>query len=453
MDVIRPGLGRVLDFVVLDELQKRTGIVADDVLKFGLGEMLCNALDKDDASEIGVDLHVDGGFYRLAVSDNGSKKLNAEEVRIIFDFERKASSKRGLHFVSRGRFGSALKCILGYSYALAESKGLKPPAIIVRSAGNEYIVTITVDKMVENVQLNVQVKQMRDDGLTTFIAKFPKDFEYDIGALKNVVFATSMVNPWRKITYNILGESGSLGSAEDCKPLRKETSVLWYTIEQFLALYKDFVKTMPNSKLKDFIPLFRGFTSKKLIKEILQELTAAVNHDSKSNENLQFLPSSPIKDLSENTVLTLFRIMREKAKPISKRSVKSVLGCVGKESFEKFREHLGWKRLRYALLPGIQIECPEYYHSNGLCHNLHHVEFPYLVELAVFDRKDDGIGLQVYQCVNFMASMEDIFSRMYNINYHMGRAGITKETPVTVVVHLVCPVLKWLNYGKSGLGE
>jgi hypothetical protein len=52
-----------------------------------------------------------------------------------------------------------------------------------------------------------------------------------------------------------------------------------------------------------------------------------------------------------------------------------------------------------------------------------------------------------------MASMEDVFSRIYNINYHLGRVGITEDTPVTVVAHLVCPVLKWLNYGKSGLSE
>jgi hypothetical protein len=194
----------------LDELRKRTGVVPEDVLRFALGEMLCNALDKNDASKIGVDLRVDGDFYRLAVSDNGSKKLNPKEVRMIFDFERKASSKRGLHIVSRGYLGNALKCILGYSYALAVSKGLEPPAIIVRSAGLEYIVTLTVDKMVENVQLNLQVEQMQDDGLTTFIAKFPKDFEYNIRALKDIVFATSMVNPWRKITITSLVKADPL---------------------------------------------------------------------------------------------------------------------------------------------------------------------------------------------------------------------------------------------------
>lgn len=145
--------------------------------------------------------------------------------------------------------------------------------------------------------------------------------------------------------------------------------------------------------------------------------------------------------------------MKTKAKPIAKRSIASVLGVVGEKSFEKVREQNGWERLRHTMMPGIRVECPEYYHGDGPCRNPDHVEFPVLIELAVFDRKQDGEGLKVYQCVNFMASMEDIFSRIYNINYHLGRVGISKDMPVTVVGHLLCPVLKWLNYGKSGLGE
>jgi hypothetical protein len=46
-DVIRPGTGRGLDFVNLDELRKRTGIIIEEVLKFAMSEMLCNSLDTD----------------------------------------------------------------------------------------------------------------------------------------------------------------------------------------------------------------------------------------------------------------------------------------------------------------------------------------------------------------------------------------------------------------------
>jgi hypothetical protein len=458
-DIVRPGVSRGLDFVIVDELRKRTGITPQEVLKFALAEMVCNGLDKQDATEINVEVETEGEFHMLGVSDNGDKKLTVKELRLILDFENKASSKRGFLRVSRGYLGNALKCIFGYSYALAESKGLNPPDIVVKSANHEYTIVLKPDKVREVIKSKIGTAKRKDDGFTTFIVKFPK---FDVreehhpsrpSVLKDLIFATSMVNPSRKITYNIFGEEGSLGSAEGGNSIRNETSVLWYTGKQFLSLYKDFVRATPDAKLKGFIPLFRGFTSKKVIGEILQELTTAVNHDSKTSKYVQFLPATPIKDLSVNAIVALFKIMRAKAKPISKRSVKSVLGCIGEGSFEKLREQHGWQRLRYVIMPAIRVECPEYYHHDEHCDNLDHVEFPYLIELAVFDRKQDGEGLKVYQCVNFMASMEDLFSRIFDISYRLGMVGITEETPVTVVAHLVCPVLRWLNYGKSSLDE
>jgi hypothetical protein len=175
---------------------------------------------------------------------------------------------------------------------------------------------------------------------------------------------------------------------------------------------------------------------------------------------VQFFPATAIKDLPKEGVAKLFAAMRARAKPVAKRSIPSVLGVVGEKSFESLREQNGWERLKYVMLPGIQAECPTCFGSNisgytSPCRSQDHVEFPYLIELAIFDRKnDDKEGLKVYQCVNFMASMEEIFSsRIFDINYRLGRVGISKDMPVTVVAHLVCPVLKWLNYGKSGLDE
>jgi len=462
-DIIRPGTTRGLDFVILDELRKRTGISPDSVLKFALGEMLCNALDKD-ATEIDIDIQVEGDFYCMAVGDNGGKKLSLREIRLILDFENKASSKRGFLRVSRGYLGNALKCIFGYSYALAESKGLSPRDIIVKSANHEYMITLNPDRVKGVIGSKIVTTKREDDGLTTFIVKFPKD---DItseqcqrthpsrpSVLKDLIFATGMVSPTRKISYKIFGvEKGTTGSTEGGKAIRQETSVLWYTQKQFESLFEDFVRAKPETQLKEFVALFRGFTSRKVIGEILQKLNSE-NHDSGENSAVQFFPATHIKDLPKENVSKLFAAMRSKAKPISKRSISSVLGVVGEESFEEVRKQNEWERLRYVVMPGIKVECTEYHHGDGPCRNEKHVEFPYLIELAVFDRKrDDQEGLKVYQCVNFMASMEDIFSRIYNINYHLGRVNISKDMPVTVVAHLVCPVLKWLNYGKSGLNE
>ena len=145
-DIIRPGSSRGLDFIVLAELRKRTGVNPNDVLKWTLAEMLCNSLDTD-ATEINVDVQVEGDFHRLRVSDDGSKKLTLKELKLIVNFENKASSKRGFLRVSRGYLGNALKCVFGYSYALAESKEIAPPDIIVESGNREYRIALKPDRI------------------------------------------------------------------------------------------------------------------------------------------------------------------------------------------------------------------------------------------------------------------------------------------------------------------
>ena len=457
-DVIRPGTKRGLDFVIVDELRKRTGINPDSVLKFALGEMLCNSLDTD-ATEIAINIGEDGEFCYIEIQDNGTKKLSLKEIKLILDFESKASSKRGFLMASRGYLGNALKCVFGYSYALAELSGLAPPDIIVKSGEFEYQIALKPDRVREVIKSKVATTKREDDGFNTFIVKFPIDgvlVEGCASVLKDLVFATSMVNPQRKITYKFFDtEKETLGSEEEVKPIRKVTSVLWYNPRQFETLYEDFIRARPETKLKEFIALFRGLTSKKVIREILQNLNSANRH--LGEENLQFFPATPIKDLSREVVIGLYATMKVMSKPIpkNKRSIKAVLGCVGKETLERLRESRGWKRLKYVLMPGVRVECPKrhYTRSKEFCRNINHVEFPYLIELAVFDRQDDGEGLKVYQCVNYMASMEDIFARIFDISFRLGRVGIKESTPVTVVAHLICPVLKWLNYGKSGLDE
>lgn len=53
-DLIRPGSRRGLDFVILDDLRKRTGISDSEILKFSVAEMVANALDTD-ATEIFIE--------------------------------------------------------------------------------------------------------------------------------------------------------------------------------------------------------------------------------------------------------------------------------------------------------------------------------------------------------------------------------------------------------------
>lgn len=458
-DLIRPGSGRGLDFVILEELQKRTGISTHEILKFAMSEMLCNSLDTD-ANEIYIDIKNVGEFDEIAVKDNGSKRIRTKDLKLILDFSRKASSKRGFLRVSRGYLGNALKCIFGYSYALAESRGLDPPEIVVESHGREYRINLDPDRIKDIINSGIKSNRTNADGFNKFVVKFPINCVWTRGQLSEdtdepiikrkilyeIILASSMVNPTRRIYYDLWGWKGTLGEAGDTTSLRPDTSVLWYELSQFKALFEDYVRARPETQLKEFIALFRGFKSKKiqkLVKEKLQELNNTGNHDSQGEDHVQFFPTAQIQGLSEEDMERLYLIMMERAKPISKRSVAKVLGVVGKSQFEKVKEQHDWKNLKYTLMKGRKKPDPY-----GIA------SFPFLIEIAVFDRtEDDGESLKVFQCVNFMASMEDIFSRLFNIKYRLGRVGISEDMPVTVLVHLISPVLKWLSYGKSGLYE
>jgi len=464
-DLIRHGSGRGLDFVILDELRKRTGIPNSEILKFSVAEMIANALDTD-ATNIFVETRTVGQFDEVTVRDNGAKQISLEELELILDFMGKASSKRGFLRVSRGYLGNALKCLFGYSYALAEYRGLTPPEILVKSHKTEYTITLKPNKVTEIIETNIAVRETEDTGFNSFTLRFPIYRAHcgesapilEFTAIYSIIFATSMVNPTRRFIYSLWDGSdlshfdektkGTFGEVADTPPQRKDTSILWYEPKQFETLFYDFVRARPETHLRAFISLFRGFTSKKIqkvVKEKLQELNDSGDHDSQGGDHVQFFPPVQIEALSREDVKRLYTTMRELAKPIAKRSISKVLGAVGKENFERVREQHGWKRLRYTLKKGRKKTIDI---ANDKC-----VSFPFLIELAVFDRGKDGSGLQVFQCVNFMASMEDIFSRLFSIKYRLGLVGITEKSNVTVVAHLVSPALKWLNYGKSGLYE
>jgi len=459
-DIIRPGTGRGLDFVILDELRKRTNITTHNVLKWALSEMLCNSLDTD-AITIDIEVKTVGEFDEITVRDNGSKKITSEELKLILDFTNKASSKRGFLRVSRGYLGNALKCIFGYSYALTEAKELAPPQTIVVSHGVEYKITLKPNRVKEVIDSEIEATEVNHGNFNAFTVKIPLDRTWTRAELRehtsepilerailhDVIFASSMVNPTRGINYNLWGMRGSLGEPEEATYIRQDTSVLWYEPKQFTSIFFDYVRARPETQLKEFISLFRGFTSKKLHREILQRLTDGANHDCQGGELVQFFPATEIRELPKKAVERLFFIMRDIAKPISKRSISKVLGVVGEERFEKIKEQLGWKNLKYTCM--VERKKIDWFERKPAF-----ADFPFLIELAIFDRSDDDTeGLKIYQCVNFMASMEDLFSQLFNIRYRLGRVGITPEMPVTVLAHLVCPVLKWLNYGKSGLYE
>ena len=215
--VIRGGVPSGLDFVDLDELKKHTGVAdPDEVPTFALNEMLANALDKEDADEIRLDVSLVEGFVRVFVSDNGSRKLSRSDLDLLLRFGEKPSSKRGLRIVSRGYLGNALQCVFGFTYALAEESDLPHRPILVMSGPAKFSVKLEVDRVGGVVKAEIsEEEQLPPDESTAISVQFPwpgptdgeelDDYAKD---LEDLVATTSMVNPGRSISYSIFGRGG-----------------------------------------------------------------------------------------------------------------------------------------------------------------------------------------------------------------------------------------------------
>ena len=449
-NVIRTGTTRGLDFVTLSELKRRAGVTEKQVVIWVLSELLANALDKD-ATTIRAGTRSEDGFIIVCVSDNGMRKITLDDLQLILNFENKASSKRGILRVSRGMLGNALKTIFGFSYALNKTEH---PTILVECQETVFEIQLLPDLVNEKIEYEIKTNQRIDDGFTKIQVKLFAEVTPE--EVKDFLDATTFVNPDRRFEFDVFG------SVETIEPrrknlikLRNETSAIWYTLDQFIELFKEFRKASPESRLREFMALFRGFSGL----EAMTEACKNAQHEKATvmiadGSDCAFLPSTKLKDVADEMTKSLYRAMKSKSEVISTRSIPSVLGCVGRESFRQLALRKGWELRSYRWAAGIKVQCNEYHDGDvkGPCKSRNdHVEFPLCFELAVFYRLDND-GLRVYPCLNFASSVEkNLFDRHYDIAAHVASSGRGIRSPLTVVAHVITPVVGWLNYGKTAM--
>ena len=441
LSLIRPGTQAGLDFVMLDQLRKRTGIEPSQIVSLAVQELTANALDKD-ATEIDISIQQDGKFVSVTVSDNGSANFTKKAIESVLDFDNKASSKRGINSIQRGALGNALKSLFGYSYAMAKEGMVDPAPVVIESQGKRYEISITPD--FQKGKINHIMKVYDTENKQTSLCF---TFYAEKNDVVDTVTATHLINPDRKIKLNHYGEEIIFNPSDVGIAIpERATSVDWYTNEEFVELFRDYRNANPDLSISEFISLFRGFSGRKSIREVMDNTREVweklherdfLNQDSENKSNMQFFPTQKLSEFPEGSINALCQVMKDLSKPIGKRTIPNVLGCVGEERFRKIADDRGWL-LRYGKI--VDHVVSDYTGT----------DIPHIIEIAFFERKEgDQDGLKVYQCVNFMTSPGPIFNRIFNIEQHLGQCGIFQNFPGTILIHLITPKTVWLNYSKT----
>ena len=388
-----------------------------------LKELLDNALDACETANlapvIGVELQDDA----LIVADNGPGLPLATLERSL-DYSIRVSDKTGYVSPSRGQQGNALKTVWAAAF-VATGNGL----IEVETAVYRRVVEVTLDRIAQvpklelidagtpNVKTGTRIV-LRWRGIASCLTDWnPPDFY-------SVVFALTDFNPHCTLTATAPGLNKTFPATDpDWQHWRPDrpTAPHWYTPERFRALAALLLnveqRTGKARSVNEFIREFHGLSGTGKAKSITQaaNLTGAMLRD---------LVHAGDVDMIRLTAL--LKAMQETARPVKP----DALGLLG-------QDHCAVNLQRYGVTP----DSIEYRRAQGVADGL-----PYGLEVA-FGIKQDGSQSRTLRVgINFSPALEQPFSVL---EAALTEARCTRSDPVTLLVHLACPLVQFADRGKA----
>lgn len=424
-------------------------------------------------------------LLHLKISDDGTKKFTKKDLLAVLDYNHQSSSKRGLFTKRPGCRGNALKAVFALTFVLAEEARIEPPVITIISDGKKLPFTLSKNTLKDRIENNLpkDLEDVKDDGFTTIEVTFAKKYlsPYDTilirEQLQKMLSRIFLAAPWLTIDFEIFGKTETFKAlTSNLKDQKEKTSALFYTEEQLQQLLIEFTKIKPNISFMTLVKeIFRDYATDapfdNLQKYLKNTLDSKILENAKNLEN-NFLSNLSMDELYKADLLApIVKTMKQLSKTIQKRAIVGYLlpysvdakspdeiSKIRKESILNFAEASGWTNSRYQMeaIQVLRCHSEREKHSFQDCNDPSHVEFPAILEVAVFDRPNDGKGLQIIEAVNYMpvsnftTSLEGkLFARDYSIKNHLVKAGVNETTPLTLMVHVVTPVQSWLNEGKT----
>lgn len=438
---------RAAEYFDARELQAQTGQPIERFAAVALKELCDNALDACEtagiAPEIGLHVTTQGAQTQIAIRDNGGG-IPPETVRRVLNFNTRTSDKAAYRAPLRGAQGNALKTIVGIPYAL----GVSEP-VTITAQGVRHTIRAGIDPAGElRVEYNQDAAPPSPG--TQVCLTLPndgQDLHPDYWAR-----AVALTNPHASIRIGVTNDG-----AEQAKSREDDSTNFYQRTVAFPAKWRKFLPSDPTSAhwydrpalsrlvfshiaharnggrdmtLREFVRQFRGLSGSAKAKAVCDRLPQITRLSDFEGD--------------ENALSDLLLILQETAPAPSPH----VLGRVGEAHFRHcFDAWFGVKRFWYAKDTG---------QDNGI---------PFVFEAAVAETERPG---SFFPAINFSPTFEDPLAgthistskvSAFGIEGFLNRAHAAptpdafygESLPVAVAVHLVCPVLAFLDRGKTRL--
>lgn len=446
---------RAAEFLTTDGLRKRTGHTAEWFAVVALKELVDNALDA--CEQAGVTPHISievaerASLLTITVADNGDG-LRPEVVERILNFDALASDKSAYIAPTRGAQGNALKTILGMPHAL----GLCVP-VVIEACGVRHAIRIWLDPA-DVLQQEHRTTSITPDQGTRITVPFPIRQAEQLQA-RRWARAYALLNPHALIQFHATVENSEQGESDEAddeefyQPAENQeethqptvvfpapkgwrkflptdfTAPHWYTRDDltkliFLHINQD--RAMGTHRtLRNFVrETFRGLTGSAKASTVCRQVPAIRSlHDFETHP--QVLP-------------VLHAALCEYGEDPSPK----ILGSIGRDHIAAcFAAWYGVKRSWYEKVDGK---------VQGM---------PFFFEVGIAETEQAG---EVVYGLNFSRSFHDPLRgagldagavRSFGVESFLANAHVFDAPHTAVLVHLVCPRLPFLDYGKSSIAH
>jgi hypothetical protein len=438
---------RASEYFNVRELQAQTGQPRERFMTVALKELVDNALDACEIAGIAplitLEMVEAPPVVRMTVADNGAG-IAPETVRRILNFQTRTSDKAAYRSPTRGAQGNALKTVLGMPCAL----GIRD-AVLIEAQGVRHRILAWIDPAGE-LRLQHEEEAVPVTPGTRITLPLPAEGQDCYPPFWAKAFAVFnphasvkiCLSPSRESACSFAGDSSGdfyhatvafPGDWRKCVP-SDATSAWWYDAADLKRLvFSHIAETRRGGKdlpLREFVKQFRNLSANAKAKAVCAGVPAITRLTDFETQ--------------EDAVHRLLAVMRAEAKPPSAE----ILGTVGEAHLRAcFEAWYGVKRWWYRKVADVLA---------GI---------PFVVEVAVAETVSEGM---LWTGINFSPTFEDPLAgtpllgpktmdlgvRNFLKSVHvvpLQDAGDVTPTPTAVAVHLVCPVLEFLDRGKTRL--
>jgi DNA topoisomerase VI subunit B len=438
-------VSRLMEFCTKRELQNQTGHSVDDWPLVVLKELMDNALDDAEETEVAPVISITVKPKSITIQDNGGG-IDAETIKSILDYSIRVSSREAYVSPTRGAQGNALKTILAMGYVLDRERddGTNAEAVgitIIETRGVEHRIEFRVDHVTNEPKITHTTKPSSINVGTKITIKWSAVWE-EWGRDKFVKLAKSYCwfNPHLTLRGSWCGTefvnvAATNPTWKKWGP-RNPTSAHWYDsarLQRYLAAHVSRDRDLGRHRtVREFIAEFRGLSGTAVQRKVLEEV--GCSHQSLA----QFFG---VDQVNRKGIAKLLASMRKHTKPVAAKH----LGIIGADHLKEC-----------FLAAGGNADTFKYQQRKGVTDE----GIPYIVEFA-FGLHQSGltqgaaIPRKFISGANWSVGISNPFrafgSTGEGLESTLAKVRANASSPVICALHLASAYVQYADRGKSSI--